>query len=175
MFKPFSENIIFFDAEFTSLDINQGEVISLAFVKITGEELYLELEPESEPCEWVKENVLPFLDGEKISKEEAISKIEKFAGNSSPYLVSYVNQFDMPFFYKLLPQNKSPFLWLPIDFASILFVLNIDPEIMSKNRTELYDKLNIDYKKYKKHNALEDAKLLREVYLKLSKNNEKNI
>jgi len=174
IFKPFSDNIIFFDAEFTNLDIRTGELISIGIVKMNGEELYLELEYNEKPCDWVKENILPNLTNKKTPKKEAIKKIKKFVGPNKPYAVAYVNQFDMAFFYKLIPQIDSPFLWLPIDFASVLFALGINPEIMTKSRTELYKKLNIDYKKYEKHNALEDAKLLKEVYLGLIKN-EKNI
>ncbi len=42
--KSFSENIIFFDTEFSSLNPYEGEILSIGLVKPNGEELYLELE-----------------------------------------------------------------------------------------------------------------------------------
>lgn len=42
--KFYSENIIFFDTEFTHLDVEIGELLSIGLAKNTGEELYLELD-----------------------------------------------------------------------------------------------------------------------------------
>ena len=105
-----------------------------------------------------------------LSQEEATKMINEFVGEAKPYVISYVHQFDMPFFYKLIPQDKSPFHWLPIDFASVLFAIGIDPEIMARGRKELYKKLELDYTKYQSHHALDDARLLKETYLKLLNN-----
>ena len=170
MFKPFSDNLIFFDTEFSSLDPMRGELLSIGMVKMNDEELYFELDHQGEVDDWQKENILPSLTEEKVSQEEATKMINEFVGEAKPYVISYVHQFDMPFFYKLIPQDKSPFHWLPIDFASVLFAIGIDPEIMARGRKELYKKLELDYTKYQSHHALDDARLLKETYLKLLNN-----
>ncbi len=164
--KPFSHNIIFLDTEFSTLDPYKGEILSIGLVKLNGEELYLELEYDGETNDWVRENILPTLTGDKVSREEAVSKIKKFVGDQKPYAVGFVNQFDTLYVYKLFGTDKHPFYWLPIDFASILFGNGIDPEKNLVEDNEVAKKLGIDVSKYKKHNALDDAKLLREVYLK---------
>jgi len=170
MIKPYSKNIIFFDTEFSSLDLRKGEILSLAFVKLSGEELYLELEFGREVDEWPRNNILPNLTKDKVSKEQAIKLIEQFIGNDKPYVVAYVNQFDMAYFYKLfgLDNFNDKFNWIPIDYASILFSLGINPEVLVNREKSFFDKMQIDLSKYTQHNALDDARLLRELYLKLS-------
>ena len=74
--KPFSDNIIFLDTEFSSLDPYKGEILSMGLVKIDGEELYLELEYDGEVDEWVKENIIPNLRESKMSRGEAIKRIK---------------------------------------------------------------------------------------------------
>jgi DNA polymerase III epsilon subunit-like protein len=171
--KPFSDNIIFWDTEFTSLDPYKGELLSLAFVKPTGEELYLELEHDGEIDSWVRENILPTLTQPKVKRTEAFAKIIEFLGPTKPYLVAYVNFFDAVYFYKLIG-NKDvtknyPFHWIFLDFASMMFGQGMDPELFSgKNKTKLLTEFGIDESKYQKHNALDDARMLKEVYLKLT-------
>lgn len=174
MLKPYSDNIIFFDTEFTNLDPQKGEILSIGMVKMSGEELYLEIENDGETSDWVKENILPMLNSQKVSKEEAVKKITEFAGDNNPHLVSYVIEFDAPFFYKLMgvgseKGNKDlPFHWIILDFASFLFATGMSPvAFSSKEKESLVKELGIDISNYKEHHALEDAKLLREVYLKL--------
>jgi len=166
--NPFSNNIIFFDTEFTHLDITKGELLSIGLVKQTGEELYIELEYDGlEIHPWVVKKVLPFLTGNKISREEAKKKLYRFFSGykSKPYLMAYVNQFDAVYWYKLFGDPKDhPAFWIPIDFASILFVSGRDPEEMRKDR--FFKELGIDKTKYNSHNALDDARLLRDVYHK---------
>ena len=97
--KPFSDNIVFFDTEFSSLDPYKGEILSIGLVKFNGEELYLELEYKGEVSDWVKENILKELSGPKASRKEASQKITDFIGKGKPYAVSYVNSFDMIYFH----------------------------------------------------------------------------
>lgn len=168
--KPFSDNIIFMDTEFTDLDIRKGQLLSIGLVKITGEELYLEFEYTDTPHEWVVKNVLPYLNGEQANYGVAQSKIREFIGEwgtegSKPYLVAYVNQFDSVFWYDLFGSAKDhPAYWIPIDFASILFGFGYAPDSMGHHR--FFNELDIDKKKYNAHNALDDARLLRDVYKK---------
>ena len=169
-FFPFTENVIFFDAEFSTNDPYTSQLLSVGFVKLNGEELYLELNYSGEVSDWVKNNILHTLNDEKIDRKEAIEKIKNFAGDDKPYLISYVYLYDVINLHKLF-ESKSikalPFNWLPIDLASIVFSMGYDPMII-KNEAFLAD-LGIDTKQYKhSHNSLDDAKLLKEVYLKLS-------
>ncbi len=169
--KPFSDNIIFLDTEFSSLDPYKGEILSIGLVKMNGEELYLELEYDGEVDKWVKENVIPILRETKVGRKEVVRQIKNFVGNTKPYVIGYVNQFDSVYWSKLYKSSgveENPFYWIPIDFASILFALGINPEsYYSEDKDNFYKEIGVDAKKYKQHHALDDAKLLREVYFKL--------
>lgn len=172
-FTPFSNNIVFLDTEFSTLDPYKGEILSIGIVKLDGSELYLELEYQGETNDWVKKNILPTLTKPKISRQKAIQDINEFIGDQKPYVISYVNQFDTIYLYKLTGINGHPFFWLPIDFASILFSLGIQPENYNPENPDNFLKdIDIDITKYHQHNALDDAKLLREVYLKMINKNE---
>ncbi len=160
--KSFSDNVIFVDTEFSTLDPYKGEILSVGLVKMNGEELYLELEYDGPVSDWVRQNIMPTLTGEKVSREEAKRRIEEFIGGTKPYMVGYVNQYDTLYFYKLFGVENQPCNWLPIDFASILFSLGKNPDEI----LEFAEELKINTGKYKQHNALDDAKLLREVYVK---------
>lgn len=165
--KPFSDNIIFMDTEFSSLDPYKGEILSIGLVKLNGEELYLELEYNDEVDEWVAENIIPFLKSSKVSREEAVLKIKNFIGDKKPFMISYVNQFDAVYWYKLFGVDNNPCFWIPIDFAAILFSAGIDPEgYYYGDKNNFFSRIGVDSSKYQQHNALDDAKLLREVYLK---------
>jgi len=175
MFKPFSDNLIFFDTEFSSLDPREGEILSIGMVKMNGEKIYLEIDRPNLKCsEWVEKNVLPQLTAEKTSIETAKKKINDFIGDNKPYAISYVNQFDAPYLYKMISQDELLLHWIILDFASVLFSHGIDPAIISKENDILYEKLGIDHKKYKRHNALDDALKLKKLYTKLLEKNEIN-
>jgi len=155
------------------MDPYKGEILSLAFVKPTGEELYIELEYEGEMDDWVKENILPTLTGPKVARNEALARMQEFFGETHPFLLCFINQFDTVYLYKLLNNKRStkfyPFHWVQLDMASILFSLGIDPEQFSMdNPNGLAQKLGIDVSQYKEHKALDDARYLRDVYLKLT-------
>jgi DNA polymerase III epsilon subunit-like protein len=62
---------------------------------------------------------------------------------------------------------------MTIDFASILFAIGVNPVKFLADQSgakAFYKKLGIDLKKYRQHHALDDAKLLRDVWLKLVEN-----
>lgn len=161
------------DTEFSTNDPYEGEILSIGLVKITGEELYLELEFDGEANDWVKENILPTLTQEKVTKKQAQDEIRKFVGEDKPYVVTYVTPFDVVYLHKLFGSKTiedTPFYWMPIDFASILFSMGIKPESYNKEgKEDLYQSIGLVTDKYHTHNALDDARLLREVYLKMSK------
>lgn len=161
--RPFSDNIVFFDTEFSDLNARTGELLSVGLVKYTGEELYVELLHERPVHPWVKKNVLPTLTGDAVDRMTAVRAIEKFIGTDHPYLVSYVNQFDAIFWYDLFGSPKShPAFWIPIDFASILFACGYDPNSMGKKN--FFSELGVTTESYALHNALDDARLLSLVY-----------
>ena len=166
MQSPYSDNIIFLDTEFTTLDPAKGQLISIGLIKQNGKQLYLELEYDENTLEsWVKKNVIPSLTGDQISREVAQKKIERFIGNKveKPYLVAYVNQFDAIYWYKLFGSaKKHPAFWVPIDFASILFGLGYKPNSLGSHK--FLKDLGVEKSGYTEHNALDDARMLRDVY-----------
>jgi len=168
----YSENIIFFDTEFTDLNARTGELLSLGMISFDGErELYLEFDYDGPVHPWVEKNVFPTLTEEKkYSKKDAEKKIREFVGDSKPYLMAYVNQFDSVFWYDLMgsPKDQNPVYWIPIDFASVLFATGFDPNSMAHHA--FFDELGIDKSTYKLHNALEDARMLRDVYMAFIQN-----
>jgi DNA polymerase-3 subunit epsilon len=169
MKKPFSDNVIFIDTEFSSLNPYKGEILSIGLVKMNGNELYLELEYNGEIDEWPRENVLPTLTQPKISREEAVEKMKEFVGNEKPRLVAYINSFDMTYLYKLfgLKECNDVFHWIPIDFGSVLFAHGVDPKsLVDWKNSDFIKELGVDASKYNQHNALDDAKMMKEVYLK---------
>jgi len=162
-------NIIFMDGEFAKLKADGIDLLSIALIKPSGEELYLELEYDGEIDPWVKDNVLPYLSNNKVSKEQAVIQIKEFIGTSKPTLVAHICAFDWMGICKLFDANSSdeiqfkvPFFWIPIDFSSILFyrglsgvsLVNIAKQFDIETRGNL-------------HNALYDARLLKNVYEKL--------
>ncbi len=163
-------SVIFMDGEFASLHPNGIDLISLALIKESGEELYLELEYDGELSSWVEEHVVPYLSGEKVSVEEAKKQIEEFVGDSKPVLVAYVNQFDWMGVCRLFEANspeemsKLPFHWFPIDFASILFAKEQTPLSLAAAAR----KYDIEISGVQ-HHALHDARLLKAVYEKVMK------
>ena len=172
-FKPYSNDIIFFDTEFSSNDPKTAELLSLGMVKMSGEELYLELKVNKPVSKWVEKNVMPKLTNDKISPITARRKINEFVGKKKYYLMAYVVPFDYVYLYKMLGYkdlNSMPFYWPPLDFASILFGNNISPKAYyNKDNENFFKDIGVDAGKYNHHNALGDAQLLREVYMKMVK------
>lgn len=173
--KPYSDNIVFLDTEFSTLDPYKGEILSVGIVKMNGEELYIELEHRGPIEEWVKDNVMPYLTQEKVSRSKAVEMIRKFIGDSKPYIVAYVDNYDATYLIKLfgLKGFNEVFHWIPIDFASILFGLGLSPEAFDwRDENNFFKELGLKQEDYRNHHALDDALLLRDVYLKLTEKNE---
>jgi len=161
---PFSSNVIFYDTEFSNLAPYTGEILSIGMVKMSGQELYLELEHTGPLGDWVKENIIPTLKGPFVTREEARRRIREFVGKGKPYAVGFVNAFDTLYFYKLFgfPAGGQPCSWLPVDLSSIMFGVGKDPADLFAYAAEL----GIDTKQYSQHHALHDARLVRDVYMK---------
>ncbi|HLD04872.1 MAG TPA: hypothetical protein VJG90_04095 [Candidatus Nanoarchaeia archaeon] len=159
--------IIFMDAEFPQLSAYGTEFLSIALIKPSGEELYLEIETEAQLTEWVQRNVVPYLIGNKTSKEEAKKQLLAFIGPNKPYFVSFVPCFDWMGICAYFGPNKQdlPFYWIPIDFANILLMKGIDPE---QDKLKLAKSLRIDTSGLRLHNAIDDARLLKKLWEKVN-------
>lgn len=172
MLTPYDKkNLVFLDTEFSDLDPYKGELLSVGMVKLNGEELYVELEYDGEVSPWVKRNLLKTLKGPKFARRQAAAQIKDFLGTSEPFAVGFVDNYDVIYLTKLFGAGKLPFKWMTIDFASILFVAGINPvkfQLDGTGAKDFYKSLGIDIKKFRHHHALDDARLLREVWLKLT-------
>ena len=160
-----TKDLIFVDTEFSSLDPYKGEILSIGLVKETGGELYLELDYQGDIDPWVKDHIIPNLTSAKVSRADTVKQINKFVGITKPVAVSFVNQFDTIYIYKLFSTANHPFFWLPLDFASILYALGYDPLKYSRDLTGFAKKFNIDISQFHQHHALDDARILRLIYL----------
>ncbi|EQB4341435.1 TPA: hypothetical protein ACXDAZ_002677 [Clostridium botulinum] len=162
-------NLIFMDGEFTKLTTKGVKFLSLAFITEEGKELYLEIEqPQEEIDGWVKDNVIPLLNKNKVSEEEAKEQIIEFIkenyGEDKPVLVADVNQFDWNGICELFGVWDIPFFYIPIDFSTILFTTGIDIDV---DRLQLAKDLGINIEGFKQHNALTDTKILKMCWDKL--------
>lgn len=173
MLEPFEKkNIIFIDTEFSDLDPYKGELLSVGIVKLNGDELYLEFEHDGESNDWVKKNIIPTLTASKLSREQVAIEIKEFLGDSQPFAVAFIDNYDVIYLTKLFGAGNLPFRWVTIDFATILFAIGINPvkfQLDNSGARSFYKKLGIDMKNYRQHHALDDAKLLRDVWLKVVK------
>lgn len=169
--KPFSRDVVFFDAEFTGHDIVRDQLMSVGMISLDGKrEMYFELEYDQQHVnKWVREHVEPQLTQKKISHEEARQRIREFCGGHEPHLVATVNHYDMAFWHKLFNGEKEPIHSIPIDFASMLFAVGLTParEIQGEKK-KFYAHFGIDIDTYVLHNALDDARLMRILYMRLS-------
>lgn len=168
-FTPATDNIFFYDSEFTSLDPYTGELLSVGMILPDNRELYLEIEPKGEVSAWDQEHVIPYLSGAYITREEARTRIADFLGDTHPHPVCFVPQYDLLFLHKLFgvkdgEQEGIPYHWMPVDFASILFSAGINPKRYSDEDPELFASFGIEAAQYRKHNALDDAKKLKAAY-----------
>jgi DNA polymerase III epsilon subunit-like protein len=174
-FEPYEpNNLVFIDTEFTDLDPYTGEVLSIGMVKLSGEEFYIELEQPAESSAWVKKHILPTLKEPKFTKEEATVQVREFLGESQPFAVAFVDNYDAIYLTKLFGAGNLPFRWITIDFATILFAHGINPVKMladEKGAISFYKTLGIELKNYRQHHALDDARLLRDVWLKVTSTN----
>ena len=173
-----NDNIVFFDGEFTVLSTTGAiTFLSMAFIKPSGEELYLELDVPNSEIEdsWFIDNVVPYLTSNKITKNKASGLIKEFIGETEnkPTLIADTNQFDWMGICGVFGVWDTPiqfgvwdvpFYYIPVDFASILFARGIDP---GADREKLAANLGVNVENFKKHNALSDARVLKEMWYKL--------
>lgn len=161
------ENLIFIDTEFSDLDPYKGEVLSVGIVTLDGRELYLELEHKGPVAPWVKQRILPLLNQPKQTRSAATRQIKEFLADSNPYAVAFVDNYDTIYLTKLFGHGNLPFRWMTIDFSTVLFMYGVNPVRFMADDTgamKFYRDLGVDLKKYRQHHALDDARLLCDVW-----------
>jgi DNA polymerase III epsilon subunit-like protein len=158
---PYSDNLVFVDTEFSGLEYYLGELISIAVVKLNGEELYLELEYSGPVNEFVRREVLPKLTGPRVPPSEAAARVKAFVGGGRPYMLSEAGHYDALYVNKLFGIEQQPFNWVPLDFASMIFSHGIKPRL-----DDLARELGVDRSRFRSDHALGAARFLRELYLR---------
>jgi len=170
-FTPFSDDVVFFDAEFTGLNAFSDDLISVGMISYDGQkELYFELPyDDAKLSDWTREHVVPYLTGDTITHDQAREAITRFCGNTKPHLIATANRRDMAFFQVLFEGLEEPIHRIPIDFATILFSMGLNPaRTIDDQKEKFYKSFGIDLADYEMHNALEDTRLMRDLYTKLA-------
>lgn len=160
------------DGEFCRLSSDGIKFLSIAFISDKGDKLYMEIEQEKVDIDpWVTENVLPLLQEEKVTGEEAKIQIKKFVeknyGDEKPVVVADVNQFDWMGICGLFGVWDIPFFYIPLDFSTVLYTKGID---IDADRNILLHKWGLANKTYRKHHALDDAEQLYVMWRHISEN-----
>ncbi len=173
---------IFMDCEFTGLHQNTT-LISIGIISECGKQFYAEFNDydKSQIDNWIQENVINHLiypsNGIGIMNENDDLSCIGIRG-SKYYIKSELKMWLTKFKYIEIWSDTLAYDWvlfnqlfghafntpnnvyyIPFDIATLFKIKGIDPDV---NREE-YVKMN---KKSQKHNALWDAKVIRECYLK---------
>lgn len=173
---------IFFDTEFTGLH-QQTTLISIGLVAEDGRSFYAELTDydQSQIDDWLKENVINNLllnsnewDGMEyfgINQEDAVKGDTETVRK---WLTTWLTQFDgveiwsdcLSYDWVLfcqifghafsIPKN---IYYIPFDICTLLKIKGIDPDISREEFAGMTGGI-------KKHNALWDAKVIKQCYLK---------
>lgn len=137
---------LWLDTEFNSFC---GELISIALISEDDKEFYEVLELPSVVNPWVANNVVPHLNKNPVTRQELQDKLRK-----------YLLQFESVEVIADWPEDISHFMNVQVSqfghriatpAQSIFLVTNLQPESQTP------------------HNALSDAKALREAHLKILK------
>ena len=172
--------IIFIDSEFTG-EHAYTTLVSLGVVTLDGQEFYVTLNDydKNQVTDWLTENVLAGIDRSKsVDGKTAYQLLHAFLSDYSDghplYVVScgllqdYLLMLEL---YKYSEPNRKYFHALhclpeylnhyaAIDLNTLFRVCNIDPSV---NREEF----SASEASLKRHNALDDAKIVRRCFLKL--------
>lgn len=180
-------DLLFLDTEFTGLH-QQTSLISLALVPMDGPYFYAEFTDYKvqQIDDWLQQNVLAnlYLDSveNELVKTNEYWQIKGDTISIQKYLEAYLTLFDnikiwadCPAYDWVLFCNlfggalKIPnnIHYMPMDFATALYVRGYKPD---EDRLKWLEKPSRI--QFKKHNALGDAMVLKECYLKLNKLNE---
>lgn len=177
-----SKTKIFFDTEFTGLHQNTT-LISIGLISECGKTFYAELTDydKSQIDDWLKENVIDnlILDEYENGLTGTYNKNEvKFVGSQvflKELLVNWLSQFeeieiwsdclsyDWVLFNQIfghafnIPKNV---YYIPFDICTLFYAKGIDADI----RREVFASMS---EGSQKHNALWDAKVIRQCFVKL--------
>jgi len=156
---------IFFDTEFTGLHQNTT-LISIGMIAEDGRELYCELNDydKTQIDEWLKDNVIANLHNtNQINTEQLRKAIEGFI---EPYenveIWSDCLSYDWILFNQIWGHAfniPKAIYYIPFDICTLFKIKGIDPDVSREEFAEMT-------KGSQKHNALWDAKVIRECYLK---------
>lgn len=165
---------IYYDSEFTGLKTNPS-FISIGLVADDGSEFYAEFNDYKHPSRWVINNVIPNLTNNSymtLYNEEIIylsNDREDILNNLCIWLLQWdivhiiidTGTIDWLLFLDLfnwsLPDN---IFYMPVDISTLLYSINVDQDI---TRTTF---VNVD-ESLVKHNALNDAKVIKLCYEKI--------
>lgn len=137
---------IFIDTEFNAMD---GELISMALVSEDGErEFYEVIELPAEIDPWVREHVIPNLHKKPIGQHEFRQRLRKFLGQFAAVHILADYPDDLKYFCRAL--ITGPGEWMGIQPLS----MEVNERLSAKASAV-------------PHNALEDARALRESWFKL--------
>ena len=177
--------LVFLDLEFTG-EHAYATPVSFGLVTLDNQELYVTLNDYSEDqvTDWLKKNVLNKIDAKKsVNKKEAYFKIssflKKYSNGEKIHCVSAGKELDMILLAQLYHEGFPDLKYfhglhcLPdylnhsehFDLNTIFYLAGIKEPY---NREE-YANLDI---KNEKHNALYDAKIVKECFLKLMQNSK---
>lgn len=143
--------ILFLDTEFTGLGQRWPRLISIGLVSEDGQhEFYAELHAKGyiEKCDpWVKENVLPFLNGGDCVMEpvELRQRLAAWICALGTVQIATDSKID----FDLIRATLDP------------WPANIHPKMLhlaSQDFAEAVDKIQAENKKLRQHHALDDAK-----------------
>lgn len=189
---------IYFDTEFTGL-VKNTSLISIGLVTEDGDKFYGELTDYNESLvdDWLKKNVIskllyPYLselpyDSDQDTLSHIRSSVVTFIGDKEfikTKLLSWLDKiykshgkmcfisdalaYDWVLFNDLLfgsalniPSDKM--YYIPFDICTMFEMLNIDPDISREEFAEVSDEIE------NKHNAMQDAEVIKKCYDKLMK------
>lgn len=175
---------VFLDTEFTDLSQLCG-LISIGMTDMSGNTFYGEFTDylKSSCSEWVQENILPtlqFNDVEVLAPQPVTNVYEcktsrqdmqplimkwfqRIAGGKQILMVSDCLAYDWVLFSELVRKDNGEFpsdqiFYVPVDIMGILIARGLDIDITREDLVQLGTE--------NKHNALHDAKVIKEIWSK---------
>lgn len=172
--------LVFVDTEFTGVHA-YATLISVGAVTLEGDELYVTLNDydQSQVTDWVRQNVLVHIDKSgSVSRREACDRLalflNKHARGERIGLMSAGKMTDIMLLFQLwhtlYPDRKYfHFELLPehlnhgshFDLNTLFFAAGVDPDVDREAWAGV--------KSSRRHDALEDAKIVRECFLKMAR------
>lgn len=143
----------FLDTEYNGIG---GALLSLALVPDDGEELYLTFKTDEEPVDWVERNVVPYLDmvphelmWPRLSRTDAQVALERYLRHDEDIVIVADWPEDVAQFCNLMITNPGDMIEVRDVTFRLLPLTNFSTAHNSKVP----------------HNALHDARALRDHYL----------